>query len=86
MGPSGTQIGVNLLRYYMSKMVREILMNLAMMYLLDMGKVSFVHLCIMNLLHMLRALIILFVDEITLIILDLRQTTFNEYSLVYPCL
>ena len=42
-------------------------MNLAMMYILDMGKVSFLYLCIVNLLHVLHALIRSFVDKITLI-------------------
>ena len=36
------------LRYYLSKMLRVILSNLAIMYLLDMGKDSFLYLCIMN--------------------------------------
>ena len=51
----------------MSKMVRVIRMNLAMMYLLDMGKVFFLYLCFVNLLHVLHALIRSFVDKITLI-------------------
>jgi hypothetical protein len=59
----------------MSKMVRAILMNLDMMYLLNKGKVSFLYLCIVNLLHVLHALIRSFVEKITFIILDLRQTT-----------
>ena len=51
----------------MSKMLRAILVNLAMMYRLDMGKVSFLYLCIMNLLHVLHALIRSFLEEINLI-------------------
>ena len=47
------------------------------MYLLDLGKVSFLYLCIMDLLHVLHALIRSIVDKITLIILDLRQTILN---------
>ena len=53
-------------------------MNLFQMCLLDMEKVSFLYLCIMDLLHVLHVLIRSFVDEINLIIIDIvRQTTLN---------
>ena len=77
-----------MLRYYMSKMMRVIIQakvsfwkylyeSCKEMYLLDMGNESFLYLCIMDLLHVLHALIRSFVDKITLIILDLRHTTLS---------
>ena len=66
-------------------------MNLAMMYLLDMGKVSFLYPCIMNLLHVLHALIRSFVDKITCIKVckdsDAIAITIVFISLLdtYPC-